>query len=115
MAIDERRRHAMYLFFEDLAGAEVATTLMEHLPPVGWADVATRHDVEHETALLRSDLERETAVLRSEMGVLRGEISILHHDLSRQITEATNRMLRWTIGITIPAFVTLNAAVIVVR
>lgn len=115
MAIDERRRHAMYLFFEDLAGAEVATTLMQHLPPVGWADVATRHDVEHETTLLRNEMALLRSDLKRETTLLRGEISILRHDLGQQITEATNRMLRWTIGITIPAFVTLTAAVIVVR
>ena len=39
MAVDERRRHEMYLAFEELVGGEVASTMMEHLPPVGWADV----------------------------------------------------------------------------
>ncbi len=34
MALDERSRHEMFLFFEALAGEGVATTLMEHLPPV---------------------------------------------------------------------------------
>lgn len=26
-------------------GPDAATTLIEHLPPVGWADVATKHDL----------------------------------------------------------------------
>jgi hypothetical protein len=50
--IDERARHELYLAFEELIGAERADTLMAMLPPVGWADVATKHDV----ALLRVDL-----------------------------------------------------------
>ncbi len=45
MPIDERSRHRLYLKLEDVLGAEEASTLMEHLPPVGWADVATKHDL----------------------------------------------------------------------
>ncbi|MSO37821.1 MAG: hypothetical protein EXQ69_06155 [Acidimicrobiia bacterium] len=56
MALDERSRHEMFLFFEALAGERVATTLMGHLPPVGWADVATRQEVEQATVLLRAEM-----------------------------------------------------------
>jgi hypothetical protein len=45
MAIDERTRYEMYLGLEQTLGTVVADALMEHLPPVGWADVATRHDL----------------------------------------------------------------------
>ena len=45
MAIDERTRHEMYLGLEQLLGPQVADALMEHLPPVGWAEVATKHDL----------------------------------------------------------------------
>ncbi|HTJ74489.1 MAG TPA: hypothetical protein VL337_03915 [Acidimicrobiales bacterium] len=45
MAVDERSRHELYRRLEDVLGPEAATTLIEHLPPVGWADVATRHDL----------------------------------------------------------------------
>jgi hypothetical protein len=56
MALDERSRHELYLRLEETLGPEAATTLMEHLPPVGWADVATKRDLEHAVALLRADL-----------------------------------------------------------
>jgi len=45
MAVDERSRHELYRRLEEVLGPEAATTLIEHLPPVGWADVATRHDL----------------------------------------------------------------------
>jgi hypothetical protein len=45
MPIDERARHELYLAIEALVGAERADTLMDLLPPVGWADVATKHDL----------------------------------------------------------------------
>lgn len=46
MAIDERSRHELYVRLEGVLGPEAATTLMEHLPPVGWADVATKRDLD---------------------------------------------------------------------
>ena len=45
MAVDERARHELYTQLERVLGTEAATTLLEHLPPVGWADVATKHDL----------------------------------------------------------------------
>ncbi len=46
MSIDERTRHEMYSGLEEKLGASVADALMAHLPPVGWADVATKQDLE---------------------------------------------------------------------
>jgi len=46
MVLDERSRHELYLRLEEVLGPEAATTLMEHLPPVGWADVATKRDLD---------------------------------------------------------------------
>ena len=45
MVVDERSRHQLYRRLEEVLGPDAATTLIEHLPPVGWADVATRHDL----------------------------------------------------------------------
>lgn len=38
MAITEGHRHQLHRRLEEVLGAEEATTLMEHLPPVGWAE-----------------------------------------------------------------------------
>ncbi len=63
MAIDERSRHELYVKLEAVLGEQEATTLMEHLPPVGWADVATKNDL----VLLRSDLMQLRSDFRAEL------------------------------------------------
>jgi len=45
MVVDERSRHELYRRLEEVLGPEAAATLIEHLPPVGWADVATKGDL----------------------------------------------------------------------
>lgn len=59
MAITEESRHEMYAKLEDLMGHDGATTLMEHLPPVGWADVATKRDLELQDLKFEAMLHRE--------------------------------------------------------
>ncbi|MGI8792604.1 MAG: hypothetical protein ACR2H3_05420, partial [Acidimicrobiales bacterium] len=47
MSVSEEERHDLYLALEEVHGRDKATTLMSLLPPVGWADVATKRDLEH--------------------------------------------------------------------
>ena len=67
MATDERARYQLYLEVERTLGAEAATTLMELLPPVGWADVATKRDLEHYAEIHRREHEALLAGVREEM------------------------------------------------
>ena len=46
MALDERARHELFLRLEQALGPESAETLMEMMPPDGWADVATKRDLD---------------------------------------------------------------------
>ena len=66
MAIDERARHELYLRLEQQLGAEAATTLMEHSPPTGWSEVATKRDLDQLRTLTTLDLERTGDQLRAE-------------------------------------------------
>jgi hypothetical protein len=71
MVIDEGSRHRLYDKLEQVLGAEEAGTLMAHLPPVGWADVATKRDLEVLAELNRREHEaleqRLLATFRAEL------------------------------------------------
>jgi hypothetical protein len=62
MAIDEHARHQLYTTLEEKIGSEPAATLMGLLPPVGWADVATKRDLDQFE--LRFDLKVEKVEAR---------------------------------------------------
>ena len=62
MAIDERSRHELFLKLEEVLGPEEATTLMEHLPPVGWADVATKRDLDQLALATKRDIDQLSGV-----------------------------------------------------
>ena len=59
MAITEQGRHKMYSDLEAAIGPESAAVLMEHLPPVGWADVATKRDLDQFATELRLEFRAE--------------------------------------------------------
>ncbi|HEX6570311.1 MAG TPA: hypothetical protein VF015_14155 [Acidimicrobiales bacterium] len=69
MAITEHQRHELYEGLIEVLGREKATTLMEHLPPVGWADVATKRDLDHQSVVTRRDIELANSRLRSDIQV----------------------------------------------
>ena len=100
MTIDERTRHQLYLRLEEVLGTEEATTLMEHLPPVGWADVATKADL----GVLRSDL----VVLRSDLVALEQRLELRFESLEHRLRADFQRDLRTTMI----AVVAANAAVV---
>lgn len=64
MLVDERARRLLTDDLLRVHGEEVTDILMAHLPPVGWADVATKQD-----------LGNLATVLRAEMAALRGDVS----------------------------------------
>lgn len=57
MALSEEARHALHNKLDVVLGPAEATTLMEHLPPVGWADVATKHDLDAHQIATKRDLD----------------------------------------------------------
>ena len=78
----ERRRHQLYEEVKEVLSVDSADELMAYLPPVGWADVATKSDL----AMVRSEID----ALRTEM---RSEMSAMRHDLSSEMSTLRNELL----------------------
>ncbi|MBW3668031.1 MAG: hypothetical protein KY443_02345 [Actinobacteria bacterium] len=74
MTITEESRNDLYQGLTEVLGKQRANTLMEHLPPGGWKEVATKQDLRE----LRSDMRAEFAEFRGEMRTdfeeFRGEV-----------------------------------------
>ena len=90
MPVTERQRHDLHAALSEQLGGDVADTLMDLLPPVGWADVATRHDVGHLEAVM--DAKFETVNVRfdradGELDQLRSDVNQRMSGLERQLEQ----------------------------
>jgi hypothetical protein len=109
VAITEETRHHLYQALEQRLGPEEAATLMEHLPPVGWADVATKADVDHLATVIglrfdvvthhlaehdrRFDQLEARMVTREDLATLRSE---LREELAASIGSLRSEMTATT-------------------
>ena len=57
MSITEASRFQLRTAIGQILSEEAADTLMELLPPVGWADVATKTDLQHLREELKADIQ----------------------------------------------------------
>ena len=120
MATSEASRHALHNRLDEVLGAGEAPTLMGYLPPVGWADVATKRDLDAlgsglrtEMAELRTELKVEMAELRTELRTgLLGLRADFKDDLNRAIVGQTRSFIFSMLGFQVTA---ASLAVAVVR
>jgi hypothetical protein len=64
MSVTESDRHQLFAWFEEHMGKDRAATMMSLLPPVGWADVATKRDLDAFADRLRADMQELRADLQ---------------------------------------------------
>lgn len=74
MGIDEASRRRLHDSLAKVHGQDEADTLMEHLPPGGWATMATKDDLRQEVRHL--ELKMETMEARLEAKILRTALTV---------------------------------------
>jgi len=91
MTVDDRTRMELHRRLTEVLGDQEADTLMAHLPPVTWQNVATTDSVESTRVVLatqidalRSDVDRHITELRADV---EGQITELRSDVHGQITQ----------------------------
>ena len=59
MPTNDNARRELYSALEATMGSNAADIMMDHLPPHGWRDLATRNDLNHGLELLAEKLRHE--------------------------------------------------------
>jgi len=74
MTVDDRTRLNLHQRLTEVLGSEEADTLMSHLPPVTWQEVATKGDLDSLRVVLTTDLRSAEAGIRSDMKAMEASI-----------------------------------------
>jgi hypothetical protein len=74
MSITEASRFQLRTAIGQILSEEAADTLMELLPPVGWADVATKTDLQHLREELKAEIHSLRIATKTDLQHLRDEL-----------------------------------------
>ena len=99
MSITEASRFQLRTAIGQILSEEAADTLMELLPPVGWADVATKTDLQH----LRDEMQH----LRNE---LKGDMLNLQLTIEVNVRKLIHEQTKWLIT----TMIAMNAVTVAV-
>ena len=115
MTITEESRYLLHQKLEALLGPQEALVLMEHLPPVGWADVACKEDLGHLEVVTRLELGNVEAHLRAELKASESRIRAELASSESRIRADMASMQRWTLSAIVGATSILAALSVVFR
>jgi hypothetical protein len=70
MSTYDESRYRMHQRFDEVLGPEVAAIVMEHLPPLGWHEIATKADLRALGAATKADLRALGAATKADLRAL---------------------------------------------
>jgi hypothetical protein len=108
MSITEASRFQLRTAIGLILSEEAADTLMELLPPVGWADVATKTDLHYlngDIQNLRNELKSDIDSLRNELksdiqslrDELKGDMHALQLTIEATLEKRLHEQTKWLI------------------
>lgn len=103
MSITEASRFQLRTAIGQILSEEAADTLMELLPPVGWADVATKTDLQH----LHDELKADIHALRVEF---KADIHALQLSFETTLEKRLHEQTKWFIT----TMIAMNAVTVAV-
>lgn len=103
MTATDTKRFELHQYLRQQMGTEMADTLMEHLPPSGWSDLARTSDLTQ----VKTELQVEIADLRAE---LKGDIA----DLRNEMVDRFAAQTKWFLGFMITNIAAMTALVMAV-
>ena len=109
MTITDADRHRLYDALVATLGEQEAAILMEHLPPVGWADVATKTDLEHLRAATKADIDGLRAEMNSGFVATRAAMDAQAALLRAEMATGFASQLWWIIGTIIASYAVIAA------
>ncbi len=105
---DEMKRLALVERLIEMLGKEHALTLMEHLPPTTWDQLATKDDLK----MTATELRGEFAELRGEFAELRGEFGEHRGELALQLARQTRTIVFTQLGVALSIWIALLVPVL---
>ena len=129
MTITERSRHKLFQRLDKPWATRRPSILMEHLPPGGWANVATKtdidllrtatktdidqlrtelhHDIDQLHTATKTDMDRLCVELRTDMAQLRTELHTDMASLELRLERRTNEQMRTVVYANLGSMITL--------
>ncbi len=103
MTITDTKRFELHQYLRTHMETNMADTLMDHLPPAGWSDLARTTDV----MAIRTELRNEIQAVRTE---LKGDIAELRAEMVDRFAAQT----KWFLGFMLTNIASMTALVIAV-
>lgn len=115
MTVNEDQRFRMHLELRRVFGDEVGNTVMEHLPPRGWGDVARTVDVTHVSERLIQTESNLTLRIDQLDATVNARIDQLDATVNARIDHVEKRLqgIASTLRVMIGSMISICAAMIV--